>query len=352
MTRVFKKKKEDIGLSPYALIFRGQKKIDKVVVNAMDYSLNSVNEFEVVSADQFNELKNHTTTSWLNVYGIDNVKLMEVLSDKFQISNIILSDIMNPNTRPKFIQVDHHLYINVKLLHKNDIGISIDNLSLVISDGLLISFQEKVGNIFDPIRERIRTHKNKIRKSGSDYLAFALLDVVVDSYIYQIGELGERIEDLEELLSENMDKYLPDQINSLKRELNAIRKIVKPTKEMLLGLAKYETDLIKDDNIIHYKELVDNINEANDLVDSYREILYDMLNIYHTNVSNRLNEIMRLLTIISVIFIPITFIAGVYGTNFDVLPELHWKYGYFAMLSIMAIVVLGMIWYFKRKKWF
>jgi len=352
MQRTHKKKKEYIGLSPYALIFRGQKKIDSVVVNAINYSLDTLKEFEVTKPEQFDDLKNPGTSSWLNVYGVDNVKLMEILADKFKISNIILSDVMNPSTRPKFMEVDNHLYINIKLLHKSDSGVGVDNLCLIISNGMLVSFQEIKGNIFDPIRERIRTHKNKIRKSGSDYLAFAILDVVVDHYIYQIGELGERIEDLEEQLSETFDKNLPEKINTLKKELNAMRKIIKPTKEMIITLAKYETDLIKDENIIHYKELVDNINEANDLVDSYREILYDMLTMYHTNVSSRLNEIMRLLTIISVIFIPITFIAGVYGTNFEILPELHWKYGYFAMLGVMALVVLGMIWYFRRKKWF
>lgn len=352
MQRTIKKKKEYIGLSPYALIFRGQKKIDSVVVNAINYNLDNLKEFEITKPEQLDELKNQTTASWLNVYGLDNVKFMEALADKFKISNIILSDVMNPSTRPKFMEMDTHLYVNVKLLHKTDAGVGVDNLSLIFSKGLLVSFQETKGNIFEPIRERIRTHKNKIRKSGSDYLAFAILDVVIDHYIYQIGELGERIEDLEEQLSETFDKNLPEKINTLKRELNAIRKIIKPTKEMIIALAKYETDLINDENCIHYKELVDNINEANDLVDSYREILYDMLTMYHTNVSSRLNEIMRLLTIISVIFIPITFIAGVYGTNFDILPELHWKFGYYAMLALMATVVLGMIWYFRRKKWF
>jgi magnesium transporter len=234
----------------------------------------------------------------------------------------------------------------------NNDNLAVENLSIIITDNTLISFQEQPGLVFEPIRERIRKHKNKIRTSGPDYLAFALLDVVVDNYIYVIGLLGDKIEALEDEITGDPNKELLENINSLKKELNFLRKNVKPAKEMILNLVKMESDFIQEENKIHYRELQDNINEAAELSDSYREILYDQLNIYHSSMSTRLNEIMRVLTIISVIFIPITFIVGVYGTNFEYLPEVHWRYGYFVMWGIMISTISGMIWYFRRKKWF
>lgn len=352
MSRFVKKKKEYIGLSPYALVFRGQKKTDKVKLNAFEYNAETVREFEVTTPEQLRELKTGKSTSWLNIYGLDNVKLMESLSAAFSIDNLILSDVMNPTSRPKVQALDSCIYLNIRMLKQNNETLGFDNLSIIITDNILISFQEQRGNFFEPIRDRIRKPANKIRKTGTDYLAFALLDVVVDNYIYIIGELGEEIENLEENMSADPGKVFMERINHYKRELNFIRKVIKPAKEMIIGLAKLETEFIKDENRLHFKELIDNINEANDLADSYREMVYDMLNIYHTTMSTKLNEIMRVLTIISVIFIPITFIAGVYGTNFDILPELHWKWGYFAMLAVMGLTVVGMLWYFKRKKWF
>jgi len=176
--------------------------------------------------------------------------------------------------------------------------------------------------------------------------------VVVDNYIYIIGLLGEKIENLEEDMTNEPRKELLDDINVFKRELNFLRKSIKPAKEMILNLVKMESEFIHDENHIHFRELQDNINEASELTDSYREILYDQLNIYHSSMSTKLNEIMRVLTIISVIFIPITFIVGVYGTNFENVPELHWHHGYFIMWAVMVFTTLGMLWFFKRKKWF
>lgn len=349
MWRTDKKKKEEIGLSPFDLVFRGKKKIDKVVIKAMQYSAESISESEPDTPEQLTELKNSKKSVWLNIYGVDNVNLMKYISDIFAINNIVLSDVMNPSIRPRLQEVDNCLFFNVKLFGKD--GAGVDNLSIIITNNTLFTFQEKPGNYFNPIRERLQS-KSKIRKSGPDYLAFAILDVVIDSYIYRIGELGERIEALDEDVEDGYPTDFTENIVELKRELNTIRKVVKPVRELIHALAKLDNDLISDENAVHYKELVDNINEANDLTENYREMLYDMLNMYHTNVSSRLNEIMRLLTIISVIFIPITFIAGVYGTNFDFLPELHLKWGYFAMLGLMAVVVLIMLWYFRRKKWF
>ena len=354
MSRYIKKKKEEIGLSPYALVFRGQKKTDKILLRAIDFDLEDVKEVEITVPEQLLDLRKSKKLTWLNIDGLDNITLMENLAKVFKIENNVLSDVMNPEARPKVQELENGIFTTIKMLNYNEKtdSLTAENLSLIFTESTLISFQEQPDLVFEPIRERIRKHKNKIRTAGTDYLAFALLDVVVDNYIYIIGLLGEKIENLEDDMTSDPKKELLESINAYKRELNFLRKHIKPAKEMILNLAKMESEFIHTENRIHYKELQDNINEASELSDSYREILYDQLSIYHSSMSTRLNDIMRVLTIISVIFIPITFIVGVYGTNFENFPEIHWRYGYYVMWGIMLLTILGMIWYFKRKKWF
>ncbi|MFT3752330.1 MAG: magnesium/cobalt transporter CorA [Paludibacter sp.] len=354
MSRYIKKKKEHIGLSPYALVFRGQKKTEKSMLYGMSFTMDEVNEFEVKTSEQMNSLRRKDRINWLNIYGLDNVDVMEKIAGEFRLENNILSDVMNPATPPKAQELDNGIFVTIKILQydEGNENLRVENLSLIFGKQTLISFQEQSIHAFEPVRERIRKHKNKIRISGHDYLAFALLDVVVDNYIYILGLLGDKIENLEEEMTTDPKKEMLESINVYKRELNFLRKHIKPAREMILNLCKMESEFMHDENRIHFRELQDNINEASELSDSYREILYDQLNIYHSTMSTRLNEIMRVLTVISVIFIPITFIVGVYGTNFDNLPELHWRYGYWGMWGVMLLTILGMIWYFKRKKWF
>jgi magnesium transporter len=275
------------------------------------------------------------------------------VAKSFKLDNFILADVMNTQARPKVQEYANCIFISIKMLQQDEKTgtISVENLSLIVTDSILISFQERKGDVFEPVRERIRNQKKRIRNSGTDYLAFALLDIVVDNYIYIISVLGDKIESLEESLLQDPKQSVIDEINSLKRELNFLRKNINPAKEMILTLSKMESDFIDEHTYIHYKELLDNINQAMESSDSYREILSDQLNIYHTTISSRLNDIMKFLTVFSVIFIPLTFIAGIYGTNFEVVPELHYEYSYFIMWGVMITVAIGMLIYFKRKNW-
>jgi len=351
MSRYGKKKKEHIGLSPFALVFQGQKKTEKILLRAIDFDLEDVEEQEITSPEQLLSLQKSRKLTWLNIDGLDNVTLMENMAKVFKIENNILSDVMNPSGRPKVQEFDNGIFATIKMLQYNEDDLTVENLSLIIFNNTLISFQEQPGLVFEPIRDRIRKHKNKIRTSGPDYLAFALLDVVVDNYIYVIGLLGDKIEALEDNMSSDPKKELLENINSLKSELNFLRRHIKPAREMILNLTKMDSEFIHDENRIHFRELQDNVNEASDLSDSYREILYDQLNIYHSSMSTKLNDIMRVLTVFSVIFIPLTFIVGVYGTNFENLPEVHWKHGYFLMWGVMVLTTATMLWFFRRKKW-
>ena len=349
-----RKKKEDIGLSPYAVVFRGEQKIEKTLINAMDFSPENLNEFEVKTTEQLSQLHHSKTLSWIWVNGIHETSRLEEIAGEFKIPKNILSDILNPSLRSKMELYENGLFVTLKLLQYNEKTdqVSVENLSLIVTDNTLISFREEAGPVFEPVRERIRKYNNKIRNSGSDYLAFALLDVVVDSYIYILGILGEKVETLDEKMTLHPGKELLDEINLLKREVNFLRKSILPAREMILSLAKSDAEYIHDSNRLHFRELQYNINEASDLSDSYREILFDQMSIYHTIVSTKLNDIMRTLTVFSVVFIPLTFIVGVYGTNFDNLPELHWHYGYFIMWGVMLLIAIAMMIYFWRKKWF
>lgn len=353
MARIVKKKKEEIGLAPDTLYFRGKKKAEKVFLRVIDFDANNLEESAVQTVKEVLEYQEKPTVTWFNVDGLHNIKVMEEISKGFEIDRMILADVMDTDARPKVHEYANCIYLSIKMLQQdeNTHNITVENLSLILTDKVLISFQEKKGDVFEPVRERIRNNKKRIRNSGVDYLAFALLDIVVDNYIYIISVLGDKIEGLEEKLLQDPNQSVIDEINAYKRELNFLRKNINPSREMILALSKMESEFIEESTYVHYKELLANANQAAESSDSYREILSDQLNIYHTMISSKLNDIMKFLTVFSVIFIPLTFIAGIYGTNFDVVPELHYQYSYFIMWGVMIVVAIGMLIYFRKRKW-
>lgn len=354
MARLLNKSKEEIGISPDELLFRGEQKIDEVLIRVIDFDASNLVEETLKSVSESLKFKEKNTVTWINIDGIHNTKVMEAIASELKFDRLILADVMNTQARATLKEHDNCIYVSVKMLKQNpdESEISVENLSLIVTDSLVISFQEKKGDVFEPVRERIRKQKKRIRNGGTDYLLFALLDVVIDNYIYIISIFGEKIETLEDNLLLDPKSEVINEINSYKRELNFLRKNIKPAKEMILSLSKIDSEFISDDTRIYFKELQDNINQASDSSDSYREVLSDQLNIYHTTISSKLNDIMKFLTVFSVIFIPLTFIAGIYGTNFEYVPELKYRYSYFIMWLTMGIVAAGMLFYFKKKKWF
>jgi magnesium transporter len=230
--------------------------------------------------------------------------------------------------------------------------VTAEQLSMVLGPDFLITFQERPGDVFEPVRDRIRKHKGRIRISGNDYLAYALMDTVIDNYIYLIEHIGEQIEELEEQILENPHKETLKQINVFKREISFLGKVIRPLREMVNRLARSESEYFYENTSPFIKDLLDLVIHAIETIDTYREILSDYLNIYHTNLSTRMNEVMKVLTIFAAIFIPLTFLAGIYGTNFDYIPELGFRYSYFIMWGVMATMAVVMIIYFRKKKWF
>jgi magnesium transporter len=354
MARFVKKDRKEIGLSPDELVFRGKKKLDNVLLRIIDYDADKLEESAVNKVKEVLKFTKKPTVTWFNVDGLHNLEIMEEITTAFGFDKLIIADVMDTQRRPSVQEYSNCISISIKMLQQNEETgkISSENLSLLITDSVLISFQEKKGDVFEPVRERIRNQKRRIRAGGTDYLAYALIDIVVDNYIYIVGVLGEKIETLEETLLQEPRKSVIDEIYNYKRELNYIRKNIMPAKEMILTLSKMESEFIDESTYVHYKELLDNINQATESSETYREILSDQLNIYHTTISSKLNDVMKFLTIFSVIFIPLTFIAGIYGTNFEVLPELHFRYSYYIMWTIMILIAIGMLLYFKKRKWF
>ena len=353
MNRYLKTSKDEIGRSPQELIFRGNRKIDEVVLRSISFNDSEVEENLIQSAKDLLASSKNNAVTWINVDGLHDLEVIQEIGTTLDMDPLILADVLETNARPKIHDYENWIFLSLKMVQydEKDKHFSVENLSVIFNDSILITFQEKKGTIFEPVRERIRNHKRTLRNSKTDYLVFALLDTVIDHYLYVLSFFGEKIESFEDVLLEKPDKNVIEQINLFKKELNYIRKGIKPAREMILALSKTESDFIHKKNDVHFKELVNNINLAGDALDSYRELLSDQLNIYHMIISSKLNDIMKFLTIFSVIFIPLTFIAGIYGTNFDFLPELHIKYGYFIMLGVMALITILMLFYFKRKKW-
>lgn len=346
------KRQEDIGLSPYELKFRGRHRSQEVRMTVFDIGTDDVSETIIHSVEELQSYKDKLV--WLNIDGLHNEALMGELAENQLIPTEILSDVMEPGTRPQMEEFDNGLFISIKMMQFDEAlhQVSIDNLSIVVMNNMLITFQEEHSSLFDPVKERLKKHNKRFRSLGSEYLAFALLDVVIDNYIFILGVLGEKIDALDNKMMLSPDRETLKIINLFKRELSDLGRYIKPAREMITSLLKKDSDFITQKNYKYFKELQDNINQAVELLEYYREVLYDELNIYHSSMSTRLNDIMALLTIFSVVFIPLTFIVGVYGMNFDNMPELRTQYGYFVVWGVMLLVAVGMLWYFKRKKWF
>lgn len=352
--RFIKKEKQEIGLSPDDLVFRGQQKTDAVFMRIIDYDPNNLVEREITSVKELQEYQQKETVSWFNVDGLHDTSIMKEIASAFHLDPIVIAEVLYTEARARVIEYDNCTLISLKMLRiEEETGHTVvENLSLILTKTVLISFQECKGDVFEPVRERIRKQKKRIRKTGIDYLNFALLDIVIDNYLYVLGLLGEKIETLEENLLYHPSNDVINEIYRHKRELNILRKNINPAKEMIFSLAKMDSDFINNKIFVHYQELQDNISQANDASNTYRDILSDQLNIYHTTISSKLNDIMKFLTVFSVVFIPLTFIAGIYGTNFEYIPELSYRYAYHIMWLVMIVVTISMLLFFKKKKWF
>jgi magnesium transporter len=354
MPKLTKKRSEKAGLPPGSLVHIGEKKAEEVKITIIDYDETHFQEKIVKTIAECIPFKDKPTVTWINVDGIHQVELLEKLGQCYGLHPLTLEDILNTDQRPKIEDFGDYVYIVLKMLYYRDKTDEIvtEQMSLILGSNFVISFQEGIeGDLFDPIRERIRSEKGRIRKMGADYLAYSLLDSIVDYYFVILEKLGERIEFLEEKLVANPNPETLQIIHNLKREMIFLRKSVWPLREVISGLERGESSLIKESTRIYLRDIYDHTIQVIDTIETFRDMLSGMLDIYLSSVSNRLNAVMKVLTIIATIFMPLTFLAGIYGMNFKFMPELEWRWGYLLIWMVMLGIGVFMLFYFKKKKW-
>lgn len=354
MPRTSKRRIKKVGLPSESLVYTGDQALGKIEVTLVDYDEQTFEERPVQAMEECAPYKGKPTATWINVEGVNNPPALEKLGDCFGLHRLVTEDILNVVQRPKVEDFGDYLYIVLKMLtYDGKAGKVIpEQVSLILGQNYLLSFQEGImGDVFNPIRERLRAGRGKLRKQGVDYLAYALLDTIVDGYFSILEKLGERIDRLEEELISRPGRPIVERLYHLKRELLFLHKSVWPLREVISSLERRESPLIRETTVPYLRDIYDHVAQIIDTTDIYREMLSTMLDLYLSSVSNRLNEVMKVLTAISLIFMPITFLAGVYGMNFKHMPELEWKYGYLFSWIVMAGIGAGMFYYFKRKKW-
>ncbi|WP_372949342.1 magnesium/cobalt transporter CorA [Mariniphaga sp.] len=354
MARFIKSRKKSHGTIPGSLIFIGNQKMEKPEIHLMLYNKETLEEKQIESTDEIPETIPEGSVLWVNIYGLQDTELISKTGERFSIHPLELEDILNTDQRPKVTESESNFTFFLKILqyYEDTERVAGDQISIVLSKNTLVTFQEKPAHYFEPVRERIRSGRGRIRTSGADYLAYALIDTLVDGYIHTIERLGTVLEGMEVEVLQHSQKSTLEKIYRLKTNIGFLRKSIFPLKEIMLTLNKSDSNLIQKKTVSFLKDLNDLTTQSLEAVEIYHNMANDYLNIYHSNVANRTNEVMKVLTIFASIFIPLTFIAGVYGTNFDYLPELHFRFSYFIMWGVMITIAVVMLFYFKRKNWF
>ena len=353
MSLFLKKSSRKAGLPPGSVVFVGEKKVEEIRITIIDYDENQYEEREVKNIEDCFPFKGTPSVSWINIDGVHQVEVIEKLGSHFVLHPLLQEDVVNTHQRPKFDEFDDHLFIVLRMFFFNEEENELEGeqISLIVGSNFVISFQEKQGDVFEQVRERLRNGKGRIRKKGSDYLAYALIDAIVDSYYNILEQLGENIESLQEELVADPQQEDLQIIQHLKRDMLFFRKSVWPLREVIGGLAKSESTLIKGDVLVYVRDVYDHVIQAIDTIETFRDMLSAMQEIYLSSVGNRMNQVMKVLTIIATIFIPMTFLAGIYGMNFKYMPELDWRYAYLVFWLVVVTVFIIMIAYFKKRKW-
>ncbi len=351
-TGATKKRSAKTGLPPGFLIHIGEKHAEKAKITLCEYDESHFREKEISTLDGVLPPPDRAGVAWIHIDGLQEIRLLEQMGGIFSLHPLILEDMLNTEQRPKSEDHDAYFYIVLKLFGEdaND-GFIPEQISVVFGSNWLISLQEKEGKLLDPVRERLRNEKGRLRKAGADYLAHALLDVIVDRFFSVLDKFGEKIETVEEKLVGRPSPETLRSIQDLKREMICLRKSVWPLREMIGGLARSDSSLIHESSVIYFRDIYDHVVQVIDTIETYRDMLSGMLDIYLSSVSNRMNEIMKVLTLIATIFMPLTFLVGVYGMNFKYMPELEWHWGYTVLWGLMIVIAVMMLYYFKRKKW-
>lgn len=338
--------------APGSLIFIGERKMDSVSIELIDYNREDLNEKRLSKVEAALGYLPQNSVTWLNIAGLHDTEFIGKLQPLLKIHPLILEDILNTEQRPKFEEIDDYLFISLKMLDwdEQQNSIKTEQVSFIVKPNFLVTFQEAEGDVFEPVRERIRTKRGKVRNSGCDYLAYTLLDSIMDHYLFLIDEIGEAVQELEIKVIDNPEKEVLEEINRYKRELNYLARMIRPVRELVTSMSRSESQLISKKTRPYIKDLQGLAIHGIEHIDTYRENLSDYLNIYHTNLTTRMNDVIRVLTVFASIFTPLTFIAGVYGTNFEYFPELSYRYSYLIFWGVNITVAVTLLIFFKRKQ--
>jgi len=354
MSRLIKKRSKKLGLAPGSLVHLGTQRSGHTTVDLIEYDAGHLEQRSLGSLMECTLPKPSPNVTWINVEGVSQVEVLQHLGECFKIHPLVLEDILATDQRPKAEDYNDYLYVVIKMLRLNEQTgeLQTEQMSIVLGENYLISFQEGLeGDVFEPVRVRLKNDKGRLRLAGPDYLLHALLDLIVDNYFLILEKTAEQMEELEDELIGNPTQATVQAIYRMKREMLFLHKAVWPLREVVGRLQRRDSPLIQEANLIYLRDLYDHTIQVVDTLETMRDMLSGMLDIYLTSISNRLNEVMKVLTIIATIFMPLSFIVGLYGMNFKYMPELEWHYGYPAVLGLMSVVVLGMLVYFRKKRW-
>lgn len=352
--RIFKyKSAAKAGKPPGSLIYLGPNKDVDIQINVVEYNQEILKEYSLKDFSKGLDLEKDHVITWINITGLHNVQLVDQLGQLANIHSLSLEDLLNVNQRPKIDIFHTYVYIVFQALKYDETHSTVETeqISLILGKNYVLTFFEKPSDIFDPLLNRMRNQTGKIRVNGADYLTYAILDIVVDDYYDVIEKIGEQIETFEETLMVQPHKMEIQDIYSLKRELLELRRAAWPIRDIITKLDKNEIDLISEKTSLYLRDLYDHSIQIIETAEIYRDLTSGLADMYLSITSNRLNEIIKVLTILSSIFIPLTFIVGVFGMNFKNMPELNWTYGYYICLGVMLVIAISMMFYFKMRKW-
>jgi len=340
------------GLPPGSLIHVGQRKVAFPSISVLQYKEETYKEFVADCIAALQENLEHGWITWINIDGVHDADTLEQIGRMFNLDNLSLEDIMNTNSRPKYEEFDNYIFIIVKDLFRNDEqSICTEQISFILRDGLLITFQEEKGDVFENVRTRIRTASTRIRTRGADYLAYTLMDAIVDNFYFVTDTFDQELDALEEQLTETTEKSQVQQIHQAKKRFTVLRRAVLPMREVVFSMHKTENPAIRKKTHFYIRDLYDHAIQVTDTLEQSRDKVAGLMSIYISGTNTIMNNIMKTLTIVSTIFMALSLVAGIYGMNFANMPETQWRYGYFFALGIMGMVAVLLIFYFRRKKW-
>lgn len=347
------KQKKSIGKAPGEVIYLGEKENLTTSLEVFDFSRETINKLNTNSIDEVLKFKGNGHITWINVNGLSHTDSIIKIGDFFKLHPLIVEDIVDTGQRPKIDEYDSYLFIVTKMLYFDEDKKFIDeHISFVIGEDYVLTFQESEKDVFNGVRSRLKTQKSRIRGAGADYLGFALLDAIIDNYFTIIDNITDQVEEIEnQLFVENVSDTITKDIQYLKNEILKVRKSIFPSREVIGRIVKSESALINEKTVNYFKDLQDHIVLISENIDVVREMIWGLMDMYMTTVSNKMNSIMKVLTIIATIFIPLTFIVGVYGMNFEYMPELKSPYGYQIIWGVMILIFIGLLMYFRKKKW-